>query len=179
MKKLNLKMLLLLMGVLVIGGVIVGCGDDDVNNISLQDFITTTEWYLVAIEQSSNPKIDINGDGVVDHKDNQLEISKCNEDNQFFFKKDGTYEVNSFSIACDGQKPYSIIKKGTWHIYGKKFIVTYNDTEDEFYSYRLSLPIKDKNSDENANNLFELKKKKKINDTEYTLTYVFVDKILE
>ncbi len=132
------------------------------NRLPWVNELTQNAWFLTEIEQITEPRVDINQDGVIDHLDNSFPIKECDLDNQYIFKKDGTYLVNTFNNVCDGQTPNTNIIKGTC-TYSTPYNVTIDINGKKEY-YIKCLVVKDK---------MKLERKFKVNDTEYIMLYSF------
>ncbi len=159
---------MLLLGVMTVS-FLASCHEDDPNapkDIELSDYITNNAWYLRQILQvpyNGNPLVDINGDGVVDRKDKGKSIEECDLDNQRLFKKDKTYEENSFNLACYGEEAHTIIDKGTWKIENNKLIITKTSGSEDVYRFETF----------GSKKAFILYKNFKLKNTTYTLSYQF------
>ncbi len=168
MKKLSFKLLMLLMGVLVMS-LFVNCGDDDSDEgdyKSLSEIISLYPWQLNNRMQKNKPYIDLNKDGKIDSKDWNLMPSRIvDQDDLYFFRKDGTFEKNSFNEVDAGEEPNTVIVKGKWRIKGKKtLIITANEEELILEALPiLPTPVPCIHFDSKA----------KFKDTEYVIEWVF------
>ncbi len=126
-------LVLLLLGVIGVS-LFVSCEHDDPDEDdykSLPKLISQYPWQLESKIQKNKPYIDLNEDGKINSKDWNLMSSDTPEsDDLYFFRKDGTFERNSFNEVSAGEEPNTVIVKGKWRIKGKRtLIITANEEE--------------------------------------------------
>ncbi|HYJ37611.1 MAG TPA: DUF5004 domain-containing protein [Chitinophagaceae bacterium] len=115
-----------------------GCKkDNDKQNQTRMELITTGQWKIIALTQV--PGYDIDGDGDLD-TDIFQDFDICEKDDYYIFKSNGIFDVNEGPSKCDASDPQVV--SGSWSFANQEKEIILDGTQgtiEELSSTRLRM----------------------------------------